>query len=79
MTTTEPQPHQPTGNSATPAILPQHGLRAVRPKLTRIQAVHTTSYTLTIANAVDIRLTDRQARDLYQQLHDEFAPKTRLT
>ena len=39
----------------------------------------TTSYTLTIANAVDIRLTDRQARDLYQQFHEEFAPKARFT
>lgn len=79
MTATDPQPHEPARTAATPTTLPENGPRAVRPKLTRIQTVHTTSYTLTIANAVDIRLTDRQARDLYQQFHEEFAPKARFT
>lgn len=61
-----------TAAAASPA---RNGPRMVRPQLTRVDP---TSYVLTIADTVDIRLTDRQARDLYQQLHDEFAPKARL-
>jgi hypothetical protein len=56
----------------------ENGPRLVGPKLTRNDYFESHSYTLTVANAVSIHLTDRQARDLYQQLHEEFRPKARI-
>lgn len=58
--------------------MPENGPRMVGPKLTRADYFESHSYTLTVAEAVTVHLTDRQARDLYQQLHEEFKPKARL-
>lgn len=56
----------------------KNGPRMLSPRLHRNQYFENHDYTLTIADAVTVRLTDRQARDLYQQLHDEFRPKATL-
>ncbi|SKU70380.1 Uncharacterised protein [Mycobacteroides abscessus subsp. massiliense] len=47
-------------------------------RLGRTDLVTGTWYTLTFCGLVDVRLTDRQARDLYQLLHEEFKPKYQL-
>ncbi|SLH42549.1 Uncharacterised protein [Mycobacteroides abscessus subsp. abscessus] len=47
-------------------------------RLGRIDLVSGTRYTLTFCGLVDVHLTDRQARDLYQLLHEEFKPKYQL-
>jgi hypothetical protein len=56
----------------------ENGPRLVGPKLTRNEFFEHHDYTLTVADAVTVNLTDRQARDLYQQLQDEFKPKAFL-
>jgi hypothetical protein len=57
----------------------KNGPRMLSPRLVRNDMFEHHNYTLVIADAVSVHLTDRQARDLYQQLHEEFRPKATLT
>lgn len=50
----------------------------VGPQLIRHDYFEHHDYTLRIADAVEVRLTDRQARDLYQQLDEEFRPRATI-
>ncbi len=56
----------------------KNGPRMLNLRLRRNDYFHHHDYTLTIADAVTIHLTDRQARDLYQLLHDELRPRATL-
>ena len=56
----------------------ENGPRLLSPKLMRNDYFEHRYYTLRLADAIDVYLTDRQARDLYQQLHEEFKPKATI-